>query len=318
MVLVMSLRELENASGMPRSTIYYYIGKGLLPKPQKTPRGRLLYSEHHLSILREVRELKEAGLSLHEIQRDLRAQLERAQCTEIDLAAQEYQRIHSAILSAAAEEFAAKGYKNTHVSGIYKKLGITVNVFYEHFPSKRALFGEYLAAVVSWNDEYLESLKGSVRDPIERLLWSLFVNFSVFELGIEARALLAQASGGEGALRQDLEAGHRGVVAHLKTILSSWTRRDDLPPDVTDDLIAETLYGSADLLFRFSSRSVDRRALIRSHLWTFLALVDARTGGIDTEFEMQRCEPLIDYFATHKAPRLGQFENHAHIPITSG
>ena len=45
--------------------------------------------------------------------------------------------MHNQILAFAAHEFATKGYKNTHVTTIMRRLGITATVFYSHFPSKR-------------------------------------------------------------------------------------------------------------------------------------------------------------------------------------
>jgi AcrR family transcriptional regulator len=48
------------------------------------------------------------------------------------------------ILFAAAEAFASKGYRATSVSEICKAAGITKPVFYDHFDSKRAVFGEVM------------------------------------------------------------------------------------------------------------------------------------------------------------------------------
>jgi hypothetical protein len=69
LIPVLTIRDLEESSGVPRTTIHYYLSIGLLPRPQKTSSSRSLYTRDHLDILREIVELKQAGLALEEIQK---------------------------------------------------------------------------------------------------------------------------------------------------------------------------------------------------------------------------------------------------------
>ena len=58
MIRVLSIGDLERVSGVPRTTIHYYLRLGLLPRPQKTAASRSLYTDEHVEILREIAELK--------------------------------------------------------------------------------------------------------------------------------------------------------------------------------------------------------------------------------------------------------------------
>ena len=57
-VKVMTIAALEQATGVARSTIHFYIREGLLPQPAKTAASRSLYSEDHVRLLGRIGELK--------------------------------------------------------------------------------------------------------------------------------------------------------------------------------------------------------------------------------------------------------------------
>lgn len=68
---VYGIAELEQASGLPRSTIHYYLRRGLLPRPHKMAASRSLYIDDHLRRLRDIAELRAAGLNLVEVEAEL-------------------------------------------------------------------------------------------------------------------------------------------------------------------------------------------------------------------------------------------------------
>lgn len=53
------MRDLEQASGVSRETIRYYIREGLLPEPCRTHRNSATYSSDHLERLLTIRRLKD-------------------------------------------------------------------------------------------------------------------------------------------------------------------------------------------------------------------------------------------------------------------
>ncbi len=303
MVRVLSLRELEKASGEPRSTIYYYIGRSLLPKPQKTASGRLLYSEDHLNLLLEIAELKNAGLSLFEIERNLQHKVARVDHASVDLASQEHERLHNRILAVAADEFFTKGYRATRIGDVIRRVGITITVFYAHFPSKHALLAECVVAVVDWSNEYVEYQRPLIKDSIEELLWSLFAQFRVFQLGVAARAVFeVEGPSKEDSLRRSLEAAHASIVNRITRVVREFSVPRNEAPEIMPEMIAEILFAASDPLFRFASQRQDRAALIRANLYVHLSVLFALSGRTDIKAEMRRYEKLVDYMATHMPP----------------
>jgi DNA-binding transcriptional MerR regulator len=60
------IRELVQASGVPRRTVRYYVQRGLLPPPEGAGRGHY-YLPEHLERLRTIKDLQGRGLCLEEI-----------------------------------------------------------------------------------------------------------------------------------------------------------------------------------------------------------------------------------------------------------
>lgn len=58
------MRELEAATGVPRSTIHYYLRQGILPPAEKAARNSASYGEHHLRRLGAIARLRELGVQL--------------------------------------------------------------------------------------------------------------------------------------------------------------------------------------------------------------------------------------------------------------
>ena len=227
MVQVFTIRDLEELSGVPRTTIHYYLRHGLLPRPQKTAASRSLYTEQHLKILKGILELKDAGKSLLEIEAELQHHVDEANEAVIDLAAQEYQRVHNSIMALSAREFSVKGYKNTHISHIMRELGITASVFYTHFPSKRQLLAECVSVLVSWGLQYVDSKHELIRDPAEHLLWLVYAHSRVFEFGSAALALtrVEGVQDDDDDLSKPIEEGLVGIVQRIMGDIAQVSRR---------------------------------------------------------------------------------------------
>ena len=70
------------------------------------------------------------------------------------------------------------------------------------------------------------------------------------------------------------------------------------------ELIAHSLLGAYEqTIFRlFSDQRYDRRDLLRTHLWLFLAVQAAKKGEIDIDSRLGRYEALIDRLATDMPP----------------
>jgi AcrR family transcriptional regulator len=163
------MSELERVSGVPRTTIHFYLREKLLCPGLKTSATRALYSQRHLDRLSEVERLKKEGLSLPDIKQELGDDWEPPD-QYADNHARRADLERQSILEAAARRFASAGYAGTRVADIVKDVGMNKQVLYSHFPTKRALFLESLEVYVGWLVVANESAIRSVADPYERLL----------------------------------------------------------------------------------------------------------------------------------------------------
>ena len=296
LIQVFTIGELEKLSGVPRSTIHFYLSIGLLPRPQKSSTSRSLYTANHVQMLKSIAELKDAGLSLAEIETKLQRNVDEAKANAVDLAAQEYQAMHGRILSLAAQELTEKGYGNTHVTTIVRRLGITTAVFYSHFSSKRTLLAECVEVMTKSSLDYVDSKESATQDGAERLLWLCFGHLHVFRLGVTALALTrVEEFQDDGALRRSLQQTFDGIVEHIEKDLAGEPTRGRTPPDVPDELVAQSLFAAYEqTMFRMLADSKYRlEDVLLTHLWIFLALQAARNGEVDINSRMEKYRGLI-------------------------
>ena len=117
----LTIRELEETSGVPRSTIYFYVREGLLPIAQKAAASRAVYSETHLELLRQISQLKDRGPARCERSGSVwLPKVASAGAMDVDLVAEQAEQIRQSILVAAARLFARRGYKRTRVVDIIR------------------------------------------------------------------------------------------------------------------------------------------------------------------------------------------------------
>ena len=155
----LSIGELETASGLKRSTIYFYTREGLIPPPQKLGRGRGIYGEQHVASLAEITHLKESGLSLDQIRSRIKQCNERLPPEDVDLVAEHLLETRAAILNVATRHFASKGFRGTRVMDIIEELGMPPLIFYRYFPTKREL---YLETVDRFSDLMVKHIEGQL------------------------------------------------------------------------------------------------------------------------------------------------------------
>jgi DNA-binding transcriptional MerR regulator len=286
-----------------RSTIHFYVQQGLLPRPQKTAASRSLYSEDHVELLRKVGEHKRDGRSLAEIKIALDEDLTRAEESEVDLAAQESDRIRRTILRVATEEFAANGYERTHVATVIRRSGVTPQVFYSHFPSKLELLVESFHMFLSWNLAYHEPKLSASPDLGERLLWRLIADHRANEFGSDVLSRIG-AEGGNGKTdRLKLaEQAWAGVVRQIVLDFESVRAPGSAPPAVSFELLSYSLLGAHHNASMRASwdEQFSRADLLRVHLWLWLAVLAAMSGEVDIDSRIARYEDLIQEVAARE------------------
>ena len=172
----LTIGELEQESGVPRQTIYYYVRIGLLPPAQKASPSRALYTDDHLALVREIEELRQQGLRRAAIRARLEGRVLAAGDSGVDLVARREEETRQAILSAATRRFARKGYKGTRMADLIEELGITPQVLYGHFATKRDLFVACYKVAVQYMDEFLKPRFESARDAAEMQVWYMYAD----------------------------------------------------------------------------------------------------------------------------------------------
>jgi AcrR family transcriptional regulator len=148
----MKMKELIEKSGLPRSTIQFYLREGLLHPPQKMGKTSAQYNESHLLQLQKIEKIKrgsripisflkerlqENGISHQAISQDYDVRKTAGTTHEKKKKKQE-------IIKKAIEIFTQKGYHRTKVADITDSLHISTGTFYIYFKNKRELFIEVI------------------------------------------------------------------------------------------------------------------------------------------------------------------------------
>ncbi len=68
--------EVESLTGFSRRTVHYYLQMGLLHPPKKTGKTMSYYDELHIRKLKQIGKLKQQGLSLFAIRKQMSAPTE--------------------------------------------------------------------------------------------------------------------------------------------------------------------------------------------------------------------------------------------------
>jgi AcrR family transcriptional regulator len=130
----LTVSDLAERSGLPISTIRYYVREGLLPPGQRLSRTRTLYNGDHLKALETIKSLREAGVPVTEI---------RSRATHVtdalsDSALAEARR--NDVLEAATDCFLSAGFAGTSLGAIARSASMSKATLYQYFSSKEEIF----------------------------------------------------------------------------------------------------------------------------------------------------------------------------------
>ena len=297
----LTIRELERSSGVPRSTIYFYVREGLLPIAQKAAASRAVYSETHLELLEQISQLKLQGRSLDEIKERLAPKVASAGAMDVDLVAEQAEQTRQSILVAAARLFARRGYKRTRVVDIMAEVGVTPPVFYSHFPSKQQLFIESFGVFVGWMRGFLESRLSNEPDPA--LAQSRACAGLLRRAGAEPRPDGAGALRGPARGRRHAQGRRAVVQGHVPRHARgphhpAEEGKADMP--ALDELVAFSLLGGVENVVMRASW--DDTYSTKDVLWTvlcvFLAVKAVYSGRLDLSEELAKYSETIELLAS--------------------
>jgi len=307
MMQSLTITDLEEASRVPRSTIYYYVREGLLPTAQKAAASRAIYSDRHLALLRDISALKQGGASLQAIKERLAAQILAAGEAQVDLVAEQNEQTRQAILTAAARLFVRKGYKRTRVADIIKEVGITPPVFYGHFASKQELFVEAFGIFVSWMRGFLERRLADEPDPAAREIARAHGYLGVQTLSPDLLALVrseALHEDEDDVLHKAVERSYKDMTQDTLEDLQGVRRTAGTTLPASDELMAYGLLGGVENIVMRASW--DGRYSRGDVLWTtlcmFLAVQALYSGRLDLQAEFERYADTVKRYAQAPPP----------------
>ena len=296
---LLTISQVERASGVPRTTIHFYLREKLLCPGLKTSATRALYSQRHLERLSAIERLKKEGLSLPAIRQELGEDWEPPdQNAENHARRADLER--QSILEAAARRFASAGYAGTRVADIVKDVGINKQLLYSHFPTKRALFVESLEVYIGWLVVANENAIRSVADPYERLLLrmdafaSLQKNSPVFLSLLRAESW-TQGVEAQGVAERILNKLVQPTIEELQGL-----RNERTPAGLHEDIFAHGLLGFGDAVRVISmiGRQVPLLEALRASVAVFASVRAIWSGESAVQEILDKYDGLINQIAS--------------------
>jgi AcrR family transcriptional regulator len=305
----LSITELEARSGVPRSAIYYYVHRGLLPPAQKARATRALYTGRHVELLASIGELKSAGLTLEQIGERLAERIGAVSGDEADLVAVDARRRRDVILEEAARQFAARGYRHTRIADVCEALGIAPRTLYSHFPTKQALFVACYHVYADWMAADVEPHVEEETDPAARLIWRMRASAAIQAFGPDLQALAQAASVHEdGELQELVQQTYRVMTeraaADLVALRPSEAPGGPPTPAAPAELVAMGLQGALErMLMRVAwDDDYDLRDAMHAHLVLYLALEAVLQGRVEISARLAAVESLLDEVSRRPLP----------------
>ena len=142
------ISELSARSGVPVTTIKFYIRKELLPKPTKTAGTQGFYTAKHVDRLKLIQKIqKEGNMSLEKI-REITGMIDASEEREKRENKQGASKQGTEIVQAATALFREKGYEAVTIADIVDAARIGRSTFYKNFGNKKELFIECIREII--------------------------------------------------------------------------------------------------------------------------------------------------------------------------
>ena len=299
----LTIAELERESGVPRRTIYYYVRIGLLPPAQKSSPSRALYTDEHLSLLLEIERLRSEGLRPAAIRGRIAGRIKAAAENGVDLVARREEETREAILRAATRSFARKGFRGTRIADLIAELGITPQLLYQHFATKRDLFLACYKVAVQYMDAFLRDRFREARDAPERLVWYMYADEGIKEFAPGMFALALEAARRDEQARRDLREAYETIFRdHIEELRTM--RTSPMMPPLPDELVSHGVMGAFEQMLARAALddAYSWRDVVRTTLGIYLAVLALYRGDLDVGALLAPYEELIDTVAELPPP----------------
>ncbi len=136
----LTISELEEKTGIPKSTIRYYVREGLIAPHVKTGKTMAYYTEDEVKRLELIRKLREEEKMPIRFIKDELARFE-AEKSQPENKGKSIDR-RQEIIHTTAKLFTQKGYDKVSIQDIVGELQMSKSTFYTYFNNKEELFLE--------------------------------------------------------------------------------------------------------------------------------------------------------------------------------
>lgn len=172
------ISDLVKISGLPRSTIQFYLREKLLDPPIKTGKTMAYYDQNHVEQLKKIQQLKtEQGLPINFIKKEIRGSghqkqkqikaTNNSECKNV-LNVRDHRR--QEIITSAVNIFSKRGFYRTTIQDIVQSSGISISTFYLYFDNKRELFVNVVDDVIRTIIEESNQAIKKEETPLNRLI----------------------------------------------------------------------------------------------------------------------------------------------------
>ena len=299
----LTIVELERESGVARRTVYYYVRIGLLPPAQKASPSRALYTEEHLALLGDIEALRAEGLRPAAIRSRVAGRIKAAGENGVDLVARREEETRDAILTSATRSFARKGYRGTRVADLVSELGITPQVLYSHFATKRDLFVACFKVAVQYMHGYMRSRFETARDAPERMVWYMYADEGIKAFAPDLYAMALEAAQRDDQARRDLLEAYETIFGDHIEELARMRTSSDVPP-FPDELVSHAIMGGFEQMLARAAldATYSWRDIARTTVGIYLAVMAVYRGDLDIKALLEPYEAFLDEVAALPPP----------------
>lgn len=152
-----------------------------------------------------------------------------------------------AILDAARDLFAERGFEGTAVSDIAGVVGVADGAIYKHFPSKRAVLfeviREFYEPVIDASESSLAGIDG-IRNQLRYLIWLQLRAFA--EEPEVCRLIIAEARPMEDYYQSEIAELNRRWTSLFVGVVSEGQATGDIRDDFPASLVRDLVYGGIE------------------------------------------------------------------------
>ena len=189
----MKIKEVAQLSGLPLSTIRFYLREGLLPPPIKTGKTMAYYGQEHLKRLAFIKQLQsEKNMPLYFIRDEINKNFQENKETSNLTYSSNHKK--EEIINSAIRVFREKGFAATSIHDIVTESGIGRATFYLFFENKDEVFNDCFDQLFS---ELFKGVWEEIKreqDPLMRLQKRARIFLRSYEKWADAMNLLRGAS----------------------------------------------------------------------------------------------------------------------------